>query len=163
MHASLFKSNLTNFIDKPLADILAAADKKEESKLRKQDKHALKQIIMQCMPWVLMFIETALTAQDAWEALQKCFQPSSTSAKIFIKRDFYSTKLGKHDDVDEHIHKLCCLYQDLMIARFNMLEAKFTSVVLMSLPPSWDSFISMINGKDLESTDSEVRKLLIPF
>jgi len=39
-----------------------------------------------------------------------------------------------------------------------MPEAEFTSVVLMSLPPSWDSFISMINGEDLESMDPEVSK-----
>src|SRR5260370_857838 len=110
------------------------------------------------MLWILTFIETALTAQDAWEMLWKCFQPSSTSAKIFIKREFYSTKLGKNDDVDEHIHKLCCLYQDLMIAGFNMSGDEFTSIVLMSLPPSWDSVISTINGKDLESTDPEVSK-----
>src|SRR5260370_39245122 len=113
---------------------------------------------MQCMPWVLTFIETAPTAWDTWEALRKHFQPSSTSAKIFIKREFYSTKLGKNDDVNEHIHKLHCLYQDLMITGFNMPKAEFTSVVLMLLPPSWDSFISTINGKDLESTDLEVSK-----
>src|SRR5260370_9582405 len=45
-----------------------------------------------------------------------------------------------------------------MITGFNMPEAEFTSVVLMSLPPSWDSFISTINGKDLESMDPEVSK-----
>src|SRR5260370_7882997 len=39
-----------------------------------------------------------------------------------------------------------------------MPEAEFTSVVLMSLPPSWDSFKSMINGEDLESMDPEVSK-----
>src|SRR5260370_12079305 len=78
--------------------------------------------------------------------------------KKFIKREFYSTKLGKNDDIDKHIHKLCCLYQDLMIMGFNMPKAEFTSIVLMSLPPSWDSFISMINGEDLESTDLEISK-----
>ena len=46
MHASLFKSDLTDFIDKPLSDIITAADKKEEPKLRKQDRCALRQIIM---------------------------------------------------------------------------------------------------------------------
>src|SRR5260370_11327730 len=93
-----------------------------------------------------------------WETLQKHFQPSSTLAKIFIKREFCSTKLGKNDDVDKHIDKLCHLHQDLTITRFNMPEAEFTSVVLMLLPPLWDSFISMINGEDLESTDLEVSK-----
>src|SRR5260370_36044045 len=108
------------------------------------------------MLWILTFIETALTAQDAWEMLWKCFQPSSTSAKIFIKREFYSTKLGKNDDIDEHIHKLCRLYQDLTITGFTMPEAEFTSIVLMPLPPLCDSFISMINGEYLESTHPEV-------
>src|SRR6266478_5300949 len=69
MHASLFESDLTDFIDKPLSDIITAADKKEEPKLRKQDRCALRQIIMQYMPWILTFIETAPTAQDAWETL----------------------------------------------------------------------------------------------
>src|SRR6266478_5740390 len=84
MRASLFESDLTDFIDKPLSDIINAADKKEEPKLRKQDRRALGQIIMRCMPWILTFIETAPTARDAWETLRKRFQPSSTSAKIFI-------------------------------------------------------------------------------
>ena len=41
MHASLFESDLTDFIEKPLSDILTAGNKKEEPKLRKQDRHAL--------------------------------------------------------------------------------------------------------------------------
>ena len=46
MCASLFESDLTDFIDKPLVEILTAANKKDEPKLRKQDRHALRQIIM---------------------------------------------------------------------------------------------------------------------
>src|SRR5260370_34098452 len=61
MCASLLESDLTDFIDKPLSDILTATNKKEEPKLRKQDKHAFGQIIMQCTPCVLTFIETPPT------------------------------------------------------------------------------------------------------
>ena len=46
MCASLFESDLTDFIDKPLSDIINAANKKKEPKLRKQDRCALGQIIM---------------------------------------------------------------------------------------------------------------------
>ena len=113
---------------------------------------------MRCTAWVLTFIENAMTAWEAWETLRKNFQSTSISAKIFIKKEFYNTKLGENDDVDEHIHKLHHLYQDLKITRSNFPESEFTSVVLMSLPPSWDTFITSIDAKNLESTDEDISK-----
>src|SRR5260370_22119907 len=80
------------------------------------------------------------------------------SAKNFIKKEFYNTKLGENDDVDQHIHKLHCLSKDLKIARFSIPESEFISIVLMSLPLSWDSFISSIDGEDLESSNTAVSK-----
>ena len=147
----LFESDLVDYIEKPLTETLAtAADDKEKAKCKKQDQQALGQMEMHCMAQVLTFIKNAMTVQEAWEILRKNFQSTSISAKNFIKKEFYNTKLGKNDDVDEHIHKLCHLYQDLKIAGSNFPESEFTSVVLMSLPPSWDMFItvSVKNHKD---------------
>ena len=97
-------------------------------------------------------------AREVWETLQKNFQATSVSSKIFIKKEFYSTKLGDNDDVDEHIHKLRCLYQDLRIAGFILPESEFTSVILMSLPSSWDTFVASINAKDLDNLNEEISK-----
>ena len=108
MCTCLFKLNLTKYIDKPLADIIAA-DAKELDKHKKQDQCTLGQMIMRCTPWVLTFIEEIATAKEAWETLCQTFQASSMLAKIFIKKEFYNTKLGENDDVDQHIHKLCHL------------------------------------------------------
>src|SRR6266850_2315931 len=157
MRACLFELNLTKYIDKPLANIIAA-NAKESDKHKKQDQHALGQMIVRCTPWVLTFIEEIATAKEAWETLQQTFQASSVLAKIFIKKEFYNTKLGENDDVDQHIHKLRCLSKDLKIARFSIPESEFISVVLMSLPSSWDSFISSIDGEDLESSNTAVSK-----
>jgi len=107
---------------------------------------------------VLTFIEEIATAKEAWETLCQTFQASSVSAKIFIKKEFYNTKLGENDDIDQHIHKSCRLSKDLKIAGFSIPESEFISVVLMSLPSSWDSFISSIDGEDLESSDTAVSK-----
>src|SRR5260370_23023036 len=157
MHACLFELNLTIYINKPLANIIAT-DTKESDKHKKQDQHALGQMIVRCTLWVLTFIEEIVMAKEAWETLWQTFQASSASVKIFIKKDFYNTKLGENDDIDQHIHKLRCLSKDLKITRFSIPESEFISVVLMSLPSSWDSFISSIDGEDLESSDTAVSK-----
>src|SRR5258708_28190792 len=113
---------------------------------------------MGCSAWALTFIENAAMAREVWETLQKNFQATSVSLKIFIKKEFYSTKLGDNDDIDEHIHKLHHLYQDLRIAGFILPESKFTSVILMSLPPSWDTFVTSINAEDLDNPNEEISK-----
>src|SRR5260370_6754245 len=162
MHACLFKLNLTKYIDKPLANIITA-NAKELDKHKKQDQCALSQMIVRCTLWVLTFIEEIVTAKEVWETLCQTFQASSTSAKIFIKKEFYNTKLGENDDVDQHIHKLCHLSKDLKIAGFSIPESEFISIVLMSLPSSWDSFISSIDGEDLESSNTVVQKTIAMF
>src|SRR5260370_779772 len=157
MCTCLFKLNLTKYIDEPLANIITA-DAKESDKHKKQDQCALSQMIMRCTPWVLTFIEEIVTAKEAWETLHQTFQASSMSVKFFIKKEFYNTKLGENVDVDQHIHKLHRLSKDLKIARFSIPESEFISIILMSLPSSWDSFISSIDGEDLESSNTGVSK-----
>src|SRR5260370_24402786 len=100
MCACLVELNLTKYIDEPLANIIAA-NTKESDKHKKQDQRALGQMIVRCTPWVLTFIEEIAMAKEAWEALQQTFQASSASVKIFIKKEFYNTKLGENDDVDQ--------------------------------------------------------------
>src|SRR5260370_10184865 len=140
MCACLFELNVTKYIDEALANIIAT-DTKESDKHKKQDQRTLGQMIVRCTPWVLTFIEEIAMAKEAWETLRQTFQASSASAKIFIKKEFYNTKLGENDDVDQHIHKLHCLSKDLKIARFSIPESEFISIALMSLPLSWDSFM----------------------
>src|SRR5260370_31643563 len=115
-------------------------------------------MIVRCKLWGIKFIEEIVMAKEAWEILWQTFQASSASAKFFIKKEFYNTKLGENDDVDQHIHKLHHLSKDLKIARFSIPESEFISIVLMSLPSSWDSFISSIDGEDLVSSDTAVSK-----
>ena len=157
MRACLFELNLTKYIDEPLANIITA-DAKESDKHKKQDQCALSQMIVRCTLWVLTFIEEIAMAKEAWETLCQTFQASSMLVKIFIKKEFYNTKLGENDDVDQHIHKLRCLSKDLKIARFSIPESEFIFIILMSLPSSWDSFISSIDGEDLKSSNTAVSK-----
>src|SRR5260370_29544232 len=103
---SHFQQNLTKYIDEHLANIIAA-NAKELDKHKKQDQCTLGQMIMRCTPWVLTFIEEIVMAKEAWETLWQTFQASSVPVKIFIKKEFYNTKLGENDDIDQHIHKLC--------------------------------------------------------
>src|SRR5260370_15489789 len=80
MHQCLFELNLTKYINKPLANIIAA-DAKELDKHKKQDQHTLGQMIVRCTPWVLTFIEEIVTAKEVWETLQQTFQASSMLVK----------------------------------------------------------------------------------
>src|SRR5260370_16765456 len=157
MRTCLFELNLTKYIDEPLANIIAT-DTKESDKHKKQDQHALGQMIVRCTLWVLTFIEEILMSKEPWQTLCQTFQASSALVKIFIKKEFYNTKLGENDDIDQHIHKLHHLSKDLKIAGFSIPESEFISIVLMSLPSPWDSFISSIDGEDLESSDTAVSK-----
>src|SRR5258708_3982087 len=159
MRSVLFESDLVGYIEKPLTEHLnATTDEKEQQKHKKHDQRALGQMQMRCSAWALTFIENAATAREAWETFRKNFQATSVSSKIFIKKEFYSTKLGDNDDIDEHIHKLRHLYQDLRITGFILPESEFTSVILMSLPPSWDTFVTSIDAKDLDNPNKEISK-----
>ena len=113
---------------------------------------------MHCSVWALTFIENAATARKLCETFWKNFQATSVSSNIFIKKESYSTKLGDNDDINKHIHKLCYLYQDLRIARFTLPESEFTSIILMSLPSSWDTFVASVDAKDLDNPNEEISK-----
>ena len=65
------------------------------------------------------------------------------------------------DDLGIHLQKICCIYQDLKIARDNLPESEFLITLVCSLPTSWDTFIGSINFNEVESEDDKIKQAAI--
>src|SRR5258708_5345157 len=74
---------------------------------------------------------------------------------VFLLRELYTMCMSEEDNLDTHTQCIHSIYQDLKIAGKGLSEGNFIMALLMSLPPSWDNFISSTNISRIDSTDDQ--------
>jgi len=65
--------------------------------------------------------------------------------------------MSEGEDLDIHLQKTCCIYQDLRVAGDGLLESKFLMLLFCSLPPSWETFIASIDFTDVNNDDEKIK------
>ena len=111
-----------------------------------------------CSPHVQMDVESAKTAKEVWDILQHEYKVTGIITQIYLHWKFYTVQMAEDNDFDIHHQKLQKIYQDLQVARDALPESEFLKVLLMSLPSTWDNFITSIDFRDL-SADEKAKKL----
>src|SRR5258708_2695907 len=142
-HAKLFK----------YVEMYLLANVKDD--VKEADREALSQIRLHTSLYVKTFIAMAETAKDAWDTLKWEFKVTRATSQVFLLRELYTMCMLEEDNLDTHTQHICSIYQDLKIAGEGLSEGNFIMALLMSLPPSWDNFISSTNISGIDSTDDQ--------
>lgn len=126
----------------------------------KQGEAIVKQQIAGTIPDSLfMKIRTQGTAKQIWEALSKDFQNKSQMVSVDLRRRLQEEKCQDKADIRAHFNKLRTMREDLASMGHPPTEQDFYAIILGSLPPSYDPYISAVNatssvlGTTLSSND----------
>jgi hypothetical protein len=123
------------------------------------DKIAVKQIFRETIPdLVFNQIESAYEPTDVWGRLKglfegkpRCFRVKSM---VDLGKKFLNTRCGENDDICAHLEKLTDLRQRLSSLGRTIDDAEYISVILGSLPPSYDRAIdSLVNSYEACNKD----------
>ena len=91
----------------------------------------------------------------AWEILQKQFEFVSIAQIVRLNRKFYAATMNESDDLMEHLTFMTSLAEQLRELKEEISPQKFATVVLGSLPESYESFISSLNARKIDELDWE--------
>ena len=98
----------------------------------------------------------------AWEILQKRFEFVSVTQIVRVNRKFYAAEMEEGGDILQHITYMTSLAEQLREMKEEVSSKKFATVVLGSLPESYDTFLTSLNARNAEELNWEsVESLLI--
>ena len=107
-------------------------------------------------------ISTTTDPLEAWEILRKQFEFVSITQIVRLNRRFYAATMKEDGDVMERITYMTTLAEQLRDMKEEISDQKFATVVLGSLPESYENFISSLNAQKVEDLKWEnVKSLLI--
>jgi hypothetical protein len=120
---------------------------KEELRAWKQGEAIVKQQIAATIPDSLfMKIRDKGTAYEIWQALTKDFQNKSRMVSVDLRRRLQQQRCGEKGDVRAHFGTLRTMREDLAAMGHAPSDDDFYAIVIGSLPPSYDPFISALNA-----------------
>jgi transposase InsO family protein len=120
------------------------------------DKIAVNQIFSATIPdLVFIQIKSAYEPKDVWQKLKGLFEGKSRSMMVNLGKKFHTTRCGENDDIRAHLEKLADLRERLASLGRTIDDAEYTSVILGSLPPSYDTAIDSI-ANSYEASDKDL-------
>ena len=98
----------------------------------------------------------------AWKILQKQFEFASVTQIVRINRTFYAGSIKEGADLLQHLTHMTSLAEQLREMNEEISSKKFATVVLGSLPESYDNFLTSLDaGKADELEWENVKGLFI--
>ena len=107
-------------------------------------------------------ISSTTDPRAAWEVLQKQFECVSIAQIVRLNRKFYAATMKEGTDLMEHLTYMTSLAEQLRELKEEITPQKFATVVLGSLPESYDNFISSLNTTKVDELNwDNIKGLLI--
>eukprot|EP00794_Sanderia_malayensis_P004146 gene4146-4698_t len=84
----------------------------------------------------------------AWKTLQEHFEFISVAQVVRLNRKFYAANMKEGENLLEHITYMTSLAEQLKELKEEISSRKFATVLLGSLPDSYENFISGLNARN---------------
>lgn len=105
----------------------------------------MKQLIASTIPDSLfMKVRNKSTAYELWTTLANEFQNKSRMVSIDLRHRMQDKKVGNKDDLRAHFDELCTMRENLASMGHPPTDEEFYSIILGSLPDSYDTYVSAV-------------------
>ena len=117
-------------------------DKKDkeikEFTLRSQKAYSL--IALSVQKDLQVHVANTIDPKEAWESLKKYFEFVSVTQTVRVTRAFYAATMAEGGNLMDHITHMTKLAEQLREMKEEVSGKKFATVILGSLPESYDTF-----------------------
>ena len=138
----------------------AAATVRNAFRLRSDKAYSL--IALNVEKDIQVHISSVTDPLVAWERLQQQFEFVSITQIVRLSRKFYAASMEENGDLVKHITYMTSLAEQLRELNEEISSKKFATVVLGSLPESYDNFLTSLNARKSDELDWEhVKGLLV--
>lgn len=132
------------------------------AEFKKANRKAMCKISLAVDDTQMVHIMTKKTAKDMWDELKKVHQTNSLTNIIYLLRKFYSMRFDESGDCRQHVNSMMELREELRSRGETINDKNFVAVLLCSLPDSFSTLITAIEGRSEEDISLQyvVGKLL---
>ena len=123
----------------------ASASAKNSYRLRSDKAYSL--IALNVKTSLQVHISSMTNPKTAWEILQKHFEFVSITQVVRLNYKFYATSMEEGADLLQHITMMTSLAEQLRELEEEISSRKFATVILGSLPESYENFVSSLNAR----------------
>ena len=132
-------------IGKDLLDIVTGAEtlSEEKKQFKKRENVSLATICLSISTSLQIYVRSAKTGKEVWDNLEKHFQQKTLSTKMG-KRQLYSTKMGKGDDMKNHVNEIKTISEHLEAICNSIAEHDLVIILISSLPEDFNYLITAL-------------------
>jgi gag-polypeptide of LTR copia-type len=124
------------------------------------DQKALSAIVLRVADNVLVYVQKAKTAKEAWTALSNMYESKGAIGITLTHRKFHCTVCTEDGSIEEHIWLMRSYKTELSRLGHEVQDDEFAYTLLESLPESWDTFVSAINEADAANSTKLIAHIL---
>ena len=134
------------------APVTTDADKKEKEVkefVARSDK-AYSIIALALNKSLQVHIANTVDPKAAWDTLEKHFNFVSITQKVRVTRQFYAASMSEGSNLMDHITHMTGLSERLREMGEQVDDKKFATVLLGTLPESYDVFLTSMNARSAD-------------
>ena len=138
----------------PTGDAAAAAAWK------KKDHQALSSIRLRVGDKMLVYIASAATSMIAWNTLRDTLEQQGALGIVLVRRKLFRAHCEEGTSIEEHVRTLKGYQEELHSLGQKLSEEELSITILMSLPDSWDTFISSTDTSALTNAAKLIARII---
>lgn len=134
----------------------------EEERFKIKENKALATIALGVDPEHQIHILDCDKASDAWEALQRIFEPTSRARILQLKKQMLSIKLEPNETMNSYLSRLKTCSDRLKEVGYEFRDDDLAYAMLASLPDGYDGIVmTLANLDDEKFKSTEIKEILM--
>src|ERR1700678_2907261 len=121
-----------------------------QSGWRKKDRLALSMIRLRVANKMLVYITSLISAKEAWDALNSVLEAQGVLGIVLARQKLFRAQCAEGTTIEEHIRTLRSYQEELHNLGQKIDGEEFSIILLLSLPESWNVYISSIDTTSLK-------------
>lgn len=125
-----------------------------------RDQRALAKLCLSVKPVCLAHLRTAKSSKDGWNNLEKAFQSSGLTRRMFLKRKLYRARYEDFSSMNEYVSGILDMVQELSELSVTISDDEIGTLLLCGLPDSHDAVVNGFCATHSCITSSDVITML---
>eukprot|EP00795_Rhopilema_esculentum_P005567 gene5567-biopygen555 len=127
----------------------------------KAKQKAMATLVMGIQSNLIYLVTSCETPKDLWDTLKAYFERDTIANKLFLKRQYFTSKMLEGQSVQDHLKRMKEIADKLHALASTVAEEEQVVALLISLPPSYTTLVTALEAKGDELSLAFVQQALI--
>ena len=132
-----------------------------QARYEKDKQKAMGTLVMGIQSNLIYLVTSCTTPKDLWDTLKAQFERNTLANKLFLKRQYFTTKMKEGQSVQDHFKNMKEIVDKLAALGSEVAEEEQVVALLISLPSSYTTLVTGLEAKGDELSLSFVQQALI--